>query len=73
MITFVTSRLLDGSLSGAGEPEESSRGNTDDGASVTKSRPIERRQVLLLTLSRENSSPFSRNVCRCLRSLHQPI
>ena len=31
MITFVTSRLLDGSLSGAGEPEESSRGNTDDG------------------------------------------
>jgi hypothetical protein len=39
VITF-TSRLLDGSLSGAGEPEESSRGNTDDGASVTKSHPI---------------------------------
>jgi hypothetical protein len=41
VITFATSRLLDGSLSGAGETEERSRGNTDDGASVTKGRPIE--------------------------------
>jgi hypothetical protein len=40
VITFVTSRLLDGSLSGAGEPEESSRGNTDDGLSHQESRPI---------------------------------
>jgi hypothetical protein len=52
--TFATSRLLDGSISGAGELEESSRGNADDGASVTKSRPIERRQVLLLRLSGED-------------------
>ena len=38
MITF-TSRLLDGSLSGVGEPDELSRGNTDDEASVTLQSP----------------------------------
>ena len=73
MITFATSRLLDSSLSGTGASEESSLGKADDGASVTKTRPIERLQVLLLTLSGENSSPLSLNMCWCLRSLHQPI